>query len=149
MWSWVGVPSNRLLQTDSIFCTENALGSATTIVMGAAAILVFDTLGSLASRRFAFAYSRLAMGSFAIYLAVGFLSHSGGSVVPSVLAGAAIALIESTAGWAISWTIGPGRPARDMSISGILQTVALVTALGAMLGGVGGWIRALLFASGS
>ena len=115
----------------------------TAILVGAATILAFDTVGSLASRRFAFAYSKLTIGSFAVYLTVGFAANAGASIVPSMFAGAAIALIESTAGWAISWKIGPGRPAENMSTSRILQTVALVTILGAVFGGVGGWLRAM------
>jgi hypothetical protein len=48
------------------------------ILLGAAAVLVFDTIGSLASRHFGFAYSRLMAGSFAIYSAAGFAANAGG-----------------------------------------------------------------------
>jgi hypothetical protein len=112
------------------------------IVLGAVAVLIFDTIGSVASERYAFAYSRLMAGSFAIYLAVGFAANAGNSIVASMVAGAAIALIESTLGWAISWKIGPGRPAGDVSVSSILGTVAFVTGLGAVVGAIGGWLRA-------
>lgn len=47
------------------------------IMFGAVAILAFDTIGALASRRFGFAYSGLMLGSFAIYVAVGFGTTSG------------------------------------------------------------------------
>lgn len=112
------------------------------IMFGAAAILAFDTIGSLASRRFGFAYSGLIFGSFAIYLAVGFGTTSGGSLMPAVFAGAIVGLVESTLGWAISWRLGPGRPAvQHVALSNILRTVAFVTVLGAAFGAFGGWLR--------
>jgi hypothetical protein len=112
------------------------------ILLATAAVLIFDTMGSLASRRFGFAYSRLMVGSFAIYLAVGLGTASDGSLIPCVLAGGIIGLVDSTLGWAISWRIGPGRPAvKHVTISSILGTVAFVTVLGAAFGAIGGWLR--------
>jgi hypothetical protein len=82
------------------------------------------------------------VGSFAIYLAFGFVTISDGSIVPSVFVGATIGLIESTVGWTISWRIEPGQPSIDrQSRSSILWVVGFVTAIGAVFGGVGGWLR--------
>jgi hypothetical protein len=113
------------------------------IVLGAVGILLLDTVGSLASKRYGFAYSKLMAGSFAIYLAVGVAANTDDSIVPSMVAGALVALIESTLGWAISWKIGPGRPGMNaVSASTILGTVAFVTGLGVVFGAIGGWLRA-------
>jgi hypothetical protein len=121
------------------------LGTFTAILLGGVAILAFDTLGSLASRRYGFAYSRLMVGSFAIYVASGFVTTTEGSIAPSVFAGAMVGLIESTLGWAISWKIGPGRPTVDhQARSSIVWTVGLVTALGGVFGGIGGWLRLMI-----
>jgi hypothetical protein len=112
------------------------------ILLAAVAVLTFDTMGSLASRRFGFAYSTLMAGSFAIYLAAGFGTASDGSLIPCVLAGGIIGLVDSTLGWAISWRIGPGRPAvKYVTVSSVLRTVAFVTVLGAVFGAIGGWLR--------
>lgn len=112
------------------------------IMVGAATILAFATIGSLAARRFGSAYSKLVLGSFAIYLVVGFSATCAGALMPSMLAGAMTGLVESTLGWAISWRIGPGRPAVDnVAPPNILRTVAVVTVLGAVIGTIGGWLR--------
>ena len=111
------------------------------VILGVVAVLVFDTLGSLAARRFRFAYPNLAPGSFAIYMVVGYAAGAAEPVSMGILAGAVVALIESTVGWAISWKIGPGRPSVTPSLTVILRTVAIVTALGAVFGGLGGWLR--------
>jgi hypothetical protein len=121
------------------------LGTFTAIFTAGVAVLAFDTFGSLASRRFHFAYSRLMVGSFAIYVAVGFLTATEKSIGLSVFAGGMVGLIESTLGWAISWKIGPGRPAADhLATSRILSTVVLVTATAGVFGGFGGWLRWML-----
>ncbi len=119
------------------------------ILAGAAAILTFDTVGSLAARRFGFSYPRLMPGSFLIYLLVGMAAASAGSLAVSAFAGAIVGLVEATFGWAISWRIGPGRvPDEHASISRILATVVTVTLLGACFGAVGGGLRLLFDGAG-
>ena len=112
------------------------------ILVGAAAVLAFDTIGSLASRRFRFPYTKLTLGSFAIYFVVGVVAATSGSVTSAALTGAIVGLVESTVGWAISWRIGPGRPADSpLTASRIVGTVALVMILGALFGGLGSGLR--------
>jgi hypothetical protein len=115
------------------------------ILLGGATILAFDAIGSVASLRFRFPYSRLMLGSFAIYLVVGFVTAASGSVMSAALTGAVVGLVEATAGWAISWWIGPGRPA-DYPVTGsrIVGTVAFVIMLGALFGALGGGLRLFL-----
>jgi len=112
------------------------------ILLGGATILAFDTIGSLASLRFTFPYSRLMFGSFAIYFAVGFVTAASESVTSAAVTAAIVGLVESTAGWAISWWIGPGRPA-DYPVTGsrIVGTVFFVMMLGALFGALGGSLR--------
>ena len=112
------------------------------IFLGGATALAFDTIGSLASLRFRFPYSRLMFGSFAIYFVVGFVTATSGSVTSAAVTGAVVGLVESTVGWAISWWIGPGRPA-DYPVTGsrILGTVVFVMMLGALFGALGGSLR--------
>jgi hypothetical protein len=115
------------------------------IVLGAATVLVCDTSGSLASLRFRFPYSRLTLGSFAIYFVVGFVTAASGSVVSAALTGTVVGLVEATVGWAISWWIGPGRPA-DYPVTGsrIVGMVVFVMMLGALFGALGGGLRLFL-----
>jgi hypothetical protein len=115
-----------------------------TVVVGALAVLVFDTVGSFASRRFGFAYSRLAPGSFLLYLLVGLATARTGSLGAAAIAGVIVALVEATVGWAISWCIGPGRLADEHAtttrIVGTVATVAITGAFFGMAGGVVWWI---------
>ena len=112
------------------------------ILLGGATILTFDTIGSLASLRFTFSYSRLMFGSLAIYVVVGFVTAASESVTSAAVTAAVVGLVESTAGWAISWWIGPGRPA-DYPVTGsrIVGTVIFVMMLGALFGALGGSLR--------
>jgi hypothetical protein len=92
---------------------------ASVVIAGVVALLTFDTVGALASRRFGFAYPRLMIGSFFIYTLVGFAAAPSGSLVLAGFAGAVVALFEATLGWAISYATdgkggladgGPGHP---------------------------------------
>jgi hypothetical protein len=112
------------------------------MLLGGATVLAFDTIGSLASLRFRFPYSRLMFGSFAIYFVVGFVTAANESVTSAAVTAAVVGLIESTVGWSISWRIGPGRPADyPVTASRIVGTVIFVLMLGASFGALGGCLR--------
>jgi hypothetical protein len=84
----------------------------------------------------------LVFGSFAIYSVVGFVAAATESVTSAAAAGAVVGLVESTFGWAISWWIGPGRPADyPVTASRIVGTVVVVMILGALFGALGGSLR--------
>jgi len=122
----------------------NAIG--VTVLLGAVAVVVYDTVGSFGSRRFGFAYSRLAAGSFLIHLLVGLAAARTGSFGAAVIAGAIVALVEATIGWAISWFVGPGRLAEEhATTSRLIMTVATVTISGAFFGVVGGGLWWVFF----
>ena len=70
------------------------------------AVLILDSLGSLAARHWGFNYSNLSGVSFLIYFCAGV---GGGRLVgiwAGGVAGAITALIEATVGWAISSALG-------------------------------------------
>ena len=48
-------------------------------------------------------------------------------------------LVDSTLGWYISWTMGPGKPEIDMDATMIIATIIIVTLLAAFIGMIGGF----------
>jgi hypothetical protein len=114
--------------------------SGTAVLVGVVAVLVFDTLGSIASRRLEFAYSRLAPGSFLIYAIVGIAAGRSASLGTAAASGAAVAFVEATIGWMIAWRIGPGRPPPGVAVpaSRLVRTVIVVTITGALFAGIAG-----------
>lgn len=107
---------------------------------GVSTVIAFDTVGSLASLNFGFAYLWLIIGSFLIYVGVGFAASKYNGLIFAPLAGGITSVVDSTLGWYISWVIGPGRPAMEMDLTAIVSTVIFVTLLGTTLGFIGGLI---------
>lgn len=109
------------------------------LVVASSAVLVLDTVGSLASNAFGFRYRSLAWGSLIIYAAGGFFAARRGGLRTAALGGGAVALVDTTLGWAISWALGPGRPpAGYTGLGPIVGTVALAWLTGLASGVVGG-----------
>jgi hypothetical protein len=109
---------------------------------GVVAVLVLDTLGSLASRALGFDYGSLSFVSTLIYAAVGAYVGLGAPLSRAATAAAVVGLVEATIGWAISWAIGPGRPepGDPSSAASIAFAVVFVTLLAAGVGTIGGWL---------
>jgi hypothetical protein len=110
-------------------------------VLGCLAVIVFDLVASFASRHFGFAYARASIGSYVIYLAIGFFAARGAvaNAVAVAAATAAVAgLVDASLGWAISWRIGPGRlpEGTSLTIRRWITTAAIVISLAAGLGAV-------------
>ena len=105
------------------------------VIAGSIAILLFDAVGSLASRRWEFPYSRLMVGSFLVYLLTGFfvaaISHDEHDWIH---AGIVVGLVESTLGWAISWWIGSGRRDIGDGSSAVVQVTLTIVAVVAIYG---------------
>jgi hypothetical protein len=119
--------------------------SGTAVLVGAIAVLVFDTAGSIASRQLGFAYSRLAPGSFLVYALVGMAVGRSGSLGAAAASGAAVAFVEATIGWMISWRIGPGRPpGAAVPTVRLVGTIIMVTISGAFFGAIGGGLAQLV-----
>jgi hypothetical protein len=113
------------------------------IVIGAALVIVFDTIAALLSRAAGLSYTRFVIGSWSIYALVGYFaarSAHGGPVEAALLAGVVLGATDCTLGWAISWFIGPGKvndrvtPTRWAAIAVIgTATAATIAALAGLL----------------
>jgi hypothetical protein len=103
------------------------------------AVLILDSVGSLAARHWGFSYSSLSVISFLIYFCAGV---GGGRLVgiwAGGVAGAITALIEATVGWAISSALGAvPRGGSSLSPIAILLVVLSVVFTGWVLGLLGG-----------
>ena len=113
------------------------------IVVGCIAVVLFDTIASVAAEGLDFEYGNLFPISFAIYGVTAFVAaRAERSVRIGVAAGAAVALADATAGWAISWAIGPGAPdERERDVATVVATALLVVATGAAIGLVAGGLQ--------
>jgi hypothetical protein len=81
-----------------------------TLAASIALILACDILGALAARRGWFAYRNLWPVQFALYVIIGFVAMLTLLDLRWVqLTGAITGFVEATAGWNITWRIGPGR----------------------------------------
>jgi hypothetical protein len=115
-----------------------SLGVLPIILIGSLSVLVLDTGGSLASRRFGFPYPWLALASWVIYALVGIATiRRTGSAGDALLAGVLVGAVDATIGWAISWRIGPGAPA--VNARGPVQ-VGLAAVLTAASAGCVAWL---------
>ncbi|HYM62244.1 MAG TPA: hypothetical protein VEZ11_15280 [Thermoanaerobaculia bacterium] len=115
-----------------------------TIAAGIVIVLAYDVIAATISKRFGFAYRNFAIGSMAIYFALGMIVARRAPLEWWALGGAAAGLADATLGWLISAKIGPGRlekratPRTAATI--VLFTIILATALA--LGG--GTVQRLL-----
>lgn len=60
--------------------------------------------------------------------------------VLGLIAGTALAFVDVTAGWAVSWWIGPGRPASGLTPMTVLGGAMTAFVLGGLAGAVGAWL---------
>ena len=120
------------------------------LAAGAAAVLLFDLVGSILSKALAFEYGALILGSTIIYGTFGFVAAARGGVKLSIFIGAFLGFVDSTAGWGLSWLIGPGRPAEGFTGLGPLVTTSLaIVLLASVTAAVGGIIRRALLRRGN
>ncbi len=107
--------------------------------IGAIIIVLYDTIAAIISIGTGISYGWFSLGSFVIYLLFGFLTGRVSLWYLGALTGALIAVAESTIGWAVSWSIGPGRPTEEMNIAVlIIGAILLVVPIGAITGLIGG-----------
>ena len=110
----------------------------------AAAVLALDTIGAVAAAKTGFPYGSLAVVSYVIYAASGFFSMRYGGFPAAAAGGAFAGLVDATAGWAIAWAIGPGRPPDGYTgMAPILFAVTVVVIIGSILGLAGGLVARL------
>jgi hypothetical protein len=111
---------------------------------GIIAILLFDLIASIASKRLGFPYQWATIGSFVIYFLIGYIAakSSGQPVRAAAVVAAIVGLAEASIGWWISWQLEVGRPAdgRELTISSWLTAASFVIAVAALLGALGGFV---------
>jgi len=111
---------------------------------GAVAIVLYDALTAVISVSTGISYDWFAFGSLLIYFACGYLAARVSKWIFGAMAGALIALAESTLGWAISWAIGPGKLPEEMSIAVmVVGVILMVVPSGALVGLLGGLVTLL------
>ena len=112
--------------------------------IGVVSIVGFDLVASLISVATGFPYAAFIFGSLFIYLLYGFLVGRYSKWYFGALAGAVIGFAECTAGWAISWYIGPGKPEVELNNLIIAITIIFLVIFATLVGLVGG-LGSLLF----
>jgi len=115
------------------------------ILVGVLAVIVFDAIAAAASRRFGFAYAKATVGSALIYGTIGFLAARGSDARPlqsAAFAAGIVGFVDASAGWAVSWIIGPGRlpGGTAMTLERWVGAAVFVVALACAIGVVGGVI---------
>ena len=120
---------------------------AKTVLIFGMIILLFDTMTALFSLRYSVSYTKFALGSWLIYVMSGFVVKQSKWLWKSIVTGTAIAGIDATLGWLISWQLGPGRiPERLITTDAqkygtIFIIIIVVTLQGTVLGLAGGAIK--------
>lgn len=112
------------------------------IIVGGIGILAFEAIAASAAGALGIGYAKFAVGSYAIYAAVGYLAVRSGPVFWGPVAGAAVAGVEAVAGWRLAAIVGPdivrlGLDEARQGRSWIVLALVLI-AVGAMLGLLGG-----------
>lgn len=114
------------------------------IIISCVAIVAFDALAALAAKALNFEYGGFpgVLVSTAIYaFPAVMLALDGHGVSVASLAGATVAFVDATVGWAVSWLIGPGAPLMDSrSPEAVALTVTFVVIVGALVGLTAGFI---------
>ena len=113
-------------------------GAIKIVLIGAMAVLVFDTATSVLSLATGLTYGWFSIGSSVLYVLFGYLAARRSTWFFGGLVGAFLGLVDSTLGWIISWTIGPGKPDIEMDPVLIAATVVFVMIVAAILGLIGG-----------
>jgi hypothetical protein len=118
-------------------------------VVGAILVLLVDTVGARASRRFAFDYRWLQPVSLLIYVLTGLLAYLSDGGLSPWLSGYIVGLVDGSLGWACSARIGPGRlteprPTGFALGMRLILTCLFVASLGGVGGLVGGWLGSWL-----
>jgi hypothetical protein len=111
---------------------------------GGAVIVAFDIVASLTSRATGIPYARFAYGSYFIQAATGFMGRRAGLPLgKAALLGTWVGGVEATLGWAVSWWLGPGRPASPLTISTIIGVAVFVAIVATLLAALGAWLSQL------
>jgi hypothetical protein len=114
------------------------------ILLALLAVIAFDALAAIASQTVGLPYAYAAFGSAFLYIFFARLIARSSGFWAAVLLGMAMGLVDASAGWAVSWAIGPGRlPPGSLTVAVWLLTAVSVVVLGAVYGLIGGGISAI------
>jgi hypothetical protein len=112
---------------------------------GAIAVLVFDTVASIASKGLGFPYWYASIGSVLIYAAVGYFAFRHGGLIRAAGAAVPVALVDATLGLYISLQIGPGPlPTNQFPGPFIAATLVLVSILSVFCAFIGSAVARVL-----
>jgi hypothetical protein len=116
------------------------------ITVGCIVVVLFDIVAALAARQFGFPYDRASIGSYFIYLLIGFAAGRSARVDRAkvgAMAAAVAGVADASVGWAVSWAIGPGRaPSGTLSPGEWMLAAAIVVVFAAAIGYMGGALGA-------
>ena len=108
----------------------------------ASTIIVFDVVGSFASRLLHFDYGSLMWVTFCLYIACGYLGFQYRQLLGGFLAGIMAGLADSTAGWALSVAIHPY--IQHSQTRPTIFTVSLAIVFVTLVGGFFGFTGAVI-----
>jgi hypothetical protein len=109
------------------------------LLLCAASIIFYDALAAIGSRTMGFPYALASVGSVALYIVIGGATARLRSRTFGFIAGATTAIADASAGWWVSWLIGPGRPSSgSINLTQWLVTAATVTTVGCVVAGISG-----------
>lgn len=77
------------------------------LVAGLITIILIDTLGAYASRRFHFNYGYLALLSIIVYIFIGYFLSQKFNLTIALLVNLALAFFDATIGWKLSLKLKP------------------------------------------
>jgi hypothetical protein len=109
------------------------------LLLSAASIVFYDTIAAVGSRTMGFPYVLASIGSVAPYIVIGAATARLRSRPFGFTAGATTGIVDASAGWWVSWLVGPGRlSSGSINLTQWLVTAAVVTAVGCLVAGISG-----------
>ena len=106
------------------------------VLVGAAVVVAFDATASLLLQWLGWSLIWMFLGEGLLYLAVGFAEGRIGGLGTGTRSGAAVAAVDATVGWAVTWAIGTGRVSRVTPI-GVAFILLVMVTTGALAGCAG------------
>jgi hypothetical protein len=115
------------------------------VLFSALAVIGFDAVASIASLALDFPYPYASLGSAVIYISLAFAAALRFGFGRGVFLGALLGVVDATAGWAVSWAIGPGQVTPgQFSVAAWAITLGMVVTLGAICGLIGAGVGTLV-----
>src|SRR5690348_17320057 len=92
------------------------------ILLGCAIVTVIDVFGSVISTKTHAAYAWFGIATFVTYVALGYRSARGKSLLTVAVIGLVVCTYDATVGWGISALLGPG----NVALSGVAPRIAVI-----------------------